>query len=86
MAQAHAGDRLTPALVGLTGYYVVAGFASLNNIAAAVWVMGLVYCVPVVAVGAALAWVGVRRAVARRAPPARVGFGPGAGGSKRVLS
>lgn len=66
MAQAHAGDWLTPALVGLVGYYVVAGFASLNNVAAAVWVMGLVYCVPVVAVGAALAWVGVRRAVARR--------------------
>lgn len=67
MAQAPAAtDRLTPALVALTGYYVVAGFASLNNIAVAVWVMGLVYCVPVVAVGAAVAWVGARRVMARR--------------------
>ncbi|MGI4976934.1 MAG: hypothetical protein ACRYG6_08335 [Janthinobacterium lividum] len=61
-----AADRLTPALVALTGYYVVAGLASLTNIAVAVWVMGLVYCVPAVAVGVVLAWVGVRRAVARR--------------------
>ncbi len=67
MAQAVvAADRLTPALVALTGYYVAAGFASLTNIAVAVWVMGLVYCVPVAAVGVALAWVGVRRSVARR--------------------
>ena len=67
MAQAPvAADRLTPALVVLTGYYVAAGFASLTNVAVAVWVMGLVYCVPVVAAGAALAWIGMHQAVARR--------------------
>ena len=64
---AHApADRLTPVLVGLTGYYVVAGFASLTNLAVAVWVMSLIYCVPILAVAAAFVWVGARSVLARR--------------------
>ena len=67
MAQALVGaDRLTPVLVGLVGYNVVAGFASLTNLAVAVWIMGLVYGVPVVVAGVVLAWVEARRAIARR--------------------
>ena len=67
MAQATApADRLTPVLIALTGYYVVAGFASLTNLAVAVWVMSLVYCVPLVAAFAALAWFMVRPLLARR--------------------
>lgn len=67
MVQAQAAtDRLTPALVGLTAYYAAAGFASLTNVAVAVWVMVLVYCVPIVATGATLALVGTRRATVRR--------------------
>ncbi len=73
MAQAPASaDRLTPVLVGLTGYYAVAGFASLTNLAVAVWVMALVYCLPLAGSAAALVWVGARWALARRSGAARL--------------
>ncbi len=64
---AHAStDWLTPVLVGLTGYYVAAGFASLTNLAVTVWVMSLIYCAPILPVAAALVWVGARSVLARR--------------------
>ena len=59
-------DRLTPVLIALTGYYVVAGFASLTNVAVAVWVMSLIYCAPILSMAAALAWIGTRSVLARR--------------------
>ena len=65
MANASA-DRLTPVLIGLTGYYVVAGFASLTNLAVTVWVMSLIYCAPILVVAVALVWVGARSVLARR--------------------
>ena len=63
-------DRITPILVGLTGYYCLAGLASLNNVTVAVWVMALVYGVPVLAAGAAMLRIGTGMILARRlAPP-----------------
>ena len=64
-------DQVTPVLVGLTGYYAVAGLASLNNVAAAVWIMVLIYGVPVLAAGAAMIWIGARMVLARRSTPRR---------------
>lgn len=64
-------DQVTPVLVGLTGYYAVAGLASLNNVAVALWVMALIYGVPVLAAGTAMAWFGARRVLARRSTPRR---------------
>ena len=73
MAQAPASaDRLTPVLVGLTGYYVVASFASLTDVAVAVWVMALVYGAPVLVMAAVLLGAGARSLMARRGRARRV--------------
>ncbi len=65
MAQAPA-DRLTPALIGLTGYYAVAALASLTDAAFATWVMVLIYCVPLVVAAVACVWAGAHRVLTRR--------------------